>query len=94
VSAGFALLLGAVASTGQQQPAAKPLPKGAFAKNVELVGFTDLAGRPSFKMAVQQAGSHWYLYLGAIVSDTVPTGWNIVDVTGHTGPKSRWRAGQ
>ena len=35
-----------------------------FARDVELVGYHDLDGRPGFKMGLQVVGDRWYLYLG------------------------------
>ena len=54
-----------------------------FLSNIELVGYTDLAGRPSFKLALHQADDRWFLY--------APTLWhsglNVVEVTEPDRPR-------
>jgi len=60
------------------------LPPGeAYAKNVEVVGYSDLGGRPGFKLAMQEVGGRWYLYLGHLWH----RGWSIVDVTDPLRPE-------
>ena len=56
--------------------------KGA-AKNIELIGYHDLEGRPAFKMAMQVVQERWYLYLGHFWS----SGWTILDVTEPSKPE-------
>ncbi|MGM0591029.1 MAG: LVIVD repeat-containing protein [Halobacteriota archaeon] len=51
-------------------------------KNVSLVGYHDLDGRPGFKMATQEVGGRWYLYLGHLWH----SGWTVLDVTDPTDP--------
>lgn len=73
----LALTLGA-APRAQQK-----IPPGSFGHNVEVVGYTDLGGRPGFKLAIQEVGGRWYLYTGGFWV----RGWNIVDVTNPAAPK-------
>jgi hypothetical protein len=47
-----------------------------------LVGYSDLAARPAFKLAVQQVEDRWYLYTGHFWHQ----GWSVVDVTDPTAP--------
>jgi len=56
--------------------------KGA-AKNVELVGYNDLEGRPSLKLAMQVVNDRWYVYTAHFWSP----GWSIVDVTDPAKPE-------
>ncbi len=53
-----------------------PMEKGA-SKNVELVGYQDLEGRPAFKVALQVVRERWYIYL----SHFWTPGWSILEVT-------------
>lgn len=50
---------------------------------VEYVGYHDLDGNPGFKMAVQNAGGRWLLYLGHLWR----SGWSVLDVTDPTAPE-------
>ena len=34
-----------------------------YSKNIELIGYHDLDGKPGFQMAMQQVKGRWYLYL-------------------------------
>jgi hypothetical protein len=66
-----------------QQPRAKSLPKGAYAENVEFVGFTNVDGHFPFKISIQEASDgHWYLYAGA----QDDRGWSVLDVTKPADP--------
>lgn len=62
---------------------ARQLPPGAVAHNVEPVGYSDLDGRPGFKMAIREVGGRWYLYMGHLWH----RGWSIVEVTDPRAPK-------
>jgi hypothetical protein len=53
------------------------------AKNVELVGYHDLEGRPSLKLAMQVVNERWYLYLAHFWV----SGWTILDVTDPSKPQ-------
>jgi hypothetical protein len=52
-------------------------------RNVQLVGYHDLDGRPGFKLALQQAGGRWLLYMGHLWH----SGWTVVDVTDPAQPR-------
>lgn len=56
---------------------------GYSAHNVELLGYHDLGGKPAFKLAMQEAGGRWYLYLAHLWH----RGWSILDVTDPTAPE-------
>src|SRR5512140_3420054 len=51
--------------------------KEAFAKNIEVLGYNDLDGRPGFQMAMQVVDGRYYLYLAHFKF----SGWTILDVT-------------
>ncbi len=51
--------------------------KQAFAKNIEVLGYNDLDGRPGFQMAMQIVDGRYYLYLAHFKH----CGWTILDVT-------------
>jgi hypothetical protein len=53
------------------------------AKNIELIGYHDLEGRPAFKIAMQAVNDRWYLYLGHFWTP----GWSILDVTEPSKPR-------
>ena len=53
------------------------LPPGAVANNVQAVGYSDLNGRPAFKMSIREHEGRWYLYTGHFWD----SGWSIIDVT-------------
>src|SRR5919202_1570566 len=58
------------------------LPEGAFGRNVEVIGYTNLDGRPGFKLDIQQLGDRWYLYMGHLWH----RGWTIAEVTDPSNP--------
>lgn len=47
------------------------------------VGYHDLGGNPAFKMAVQEVGGRWYLYVGHLWR----RGWSVLDVTDPAAPQ-------
>lgn len=53
------------------------------AENMELVAYHDLADRPAFKTAIQEAGGRFYLYL----SHFWVSGWSVLDVTAPEAPE-------
>jgi hypothetical protein len=57
-------------------------PPGAMANKVQPVGYSDLDGRPAFKMSIHEHMGHWYLYTGHFWH----SGWSIVDVTDPSAP--------
>jgi hypothetical protein len=50
---------------------------------MERVAYHDLDGRPGFKMAIQQAGDRWYMYIGHFWH----RGWTILDITRPSFPE-------
>ena len=58
-------------------PQSRPLPNGAFAKNVEFISFTDVNGHIPFKMSIQQVNGRWYMYAAA----QDDRGWSVLDIT-------------
>jgi hypothetical protein len=58
------------------------LPPGSTANNVQAVGYSDLDGRPAFKMSIREHEGHWYLYTGHFWH----SGWSIIDVTDPSAP--------
>lgn len=50
---------------------------------LELVGYSDVAGRPAFKLALATTGGRWYLYCGHLWH----RGWSILDVTDPAAPE-------
>ena len=63
--------------------AAQSIPPGWKAHNMQPVGYSDLGGRPPFKLAIKRVGDRWYLYAGHLWHD----GWSIVDVTDPANPR-------
>ena len=41
--------------------AADQIPQGWKAHNMQPVGYSNMDGRPPFKLAIKQVGSKWYL---------------------------------
>ena len=79
----YVLLAFALAiAPGASAQKSKPLPKGAYAKNVEFVSFTDVGGHIPFKMSIYQANGHWYMYVGA----QNDRGWSVLDITNPANP--------
>lgn len=54
-----------------------------IAHNIRAVGYTDLDGKPAFKMSIRKHQGRWYLYTGHFWH----SGWSIIDVTDPTQPK-------
>ena len=52
-------------------------------RNVSMVGYSHLDGRPPFKMALNEVDGSWYLYLAHFWH----SGWSIVDVTDPAEPE-------
>lgn len=59
-------------------------PEATEQRNVSLVGYTDLNDKPGFKIAIDEVGGRWYVYLGSMWH----RGWSIVDVTDPTDPET------
>lgn len=56
---------------------------GAAARNVSVVAYSEVDGRPPFKLAIQESGGRWYLYMGHLWH----RGWTIMDVTNPYKPE-------
>jgi hypothetical protein len=54
-----------------------------FAHNIEVLGYHDLAGRPAFKLAMQEVAGRWFIYMGHLWH----RGWTVLDVTDPTAPE-------
>lgn len=54
-----------------------------WAQGLEVVGYSDLDGRPAFKMGLQEVRGRWYLYLGHLWH----RGWTVCDVTEPKSPR-------
>ncbi len=54
-----------------------------LSKNMEMIGYHDLDGKPGFKMGIQEAGGRWYLYIGHFWH----RGWTILDITDPHAPE-------
>jgi hypothetical protein len=54
-----------------------------FAHNIESLGYHDINGKPAFKLAMQEVGGRWYLYMAHLWH----RGWSILDVTDPTAPE-------
>ena len=55
---------------------------GYYARNMELVGYHDLEGKPGFKLAMQEVDGRFYLYVGQFWT----SGWSVLDVTDPAQP--------
>jgi hypothetical protein len=61
-----------------------------FADNVDLVGYHDLAGKSGFKLAMQEVGDRFYLYVAPLWEP----GLTILEVTDPRAPRHvRWLDG-
>jgi len=54
-----------------------------FSRNIEVLGYHDLGGKPAFKLAMQEVNGRWYLYMGHLWH----RGWSILDVTDPSAPE-------
>src|SRR5437660_4461396 len=68
-------------------PAAAPAftdkPPGPWtARNMRVVGYSEVNRRPPFKLAIQQVDGRWLLYMGHLWD----RGWTIMDVTNPRDP--------
>lgn len=57
-------------------------PRTLESKHVSLAGYHDLAGKPGFKLAIQEVEGRWLLYLAHLFH----SGWSILDVTDPASP--------
>ncbi len=54
------------------------LPEGeSWAHGIDIAGYCDFDGKPAFKLALQEVGGRWYLY----VAHLWHRGWTVTDVT-------------
>src|SRR2546428_13770276 len=53
------------------------IPPGAAASNVRVVGYSEVDGRPPFKLSILERNGRWYLYAGHLWH----RGWTVLDVT-------------
>ena len=58
-------------------------PRAVEAVGIRLVGYSDLDGRPGFKLALHEVGGQRFLYLGHLWDN----GWTVVDVTDASKPR-------
>lgn len=58
-------------------------PNGSFAWNIDVVGYTDLIGKPGFKMAIHRSGERWYLYVATLWHP----GLHVVEITDPAHPR-------
>ena len=79
---GAVALMAAVFLPCSVYPQARPLPPGAYAKNVEFVSFTNLGSRNPFKISIHQANGRWYLY----AAGDNERGWSVLDITSPADP--------
>jgi len=59
------------------------IPQGFAASNFQVVGYSEIDGRPGFKMAIREVGGRWYMYMGHLWH----RGWTIMDVTDPAKPQ-------
>ena len=65
-------------------PAFTDKPPGPWmARNLRVVGYSEVNRRPPFKLAIQQINGRWLLYMGHLWD----RGWTIMDVTRPQDPK-------
>ncbi|MBC7921430.1 MAG: hypothetical protein H7Z75_10130 [Ferruginibacter sp.] len=76
-------LVGALSTRPALPARAQALPSGYQAQQVQPVGYSDLNGRPGFKLSVREYRGRWYLYMGHFWH----RGWSIVDVTDPAAPR-------
>lgn len=77
----FVLLLSC--SSIQKAPS-NYLPTGWLTENFTPVGYTDLEGRPAFKMTIKERNGRWYLFAAHIFH----SGLTVLDVTDPENPRS------
>ncbi|MEJ7644769.1 MAG: hypothetical protein WKF87_09240 [Chryseolinea sp.] len=61
----------------------RSLPKNYQGHHTRPIGYTDLNGKPGFKMAIKEHQGRWYLY----VAHFWHQGWSVVDVTNPDQPQ-------
>lgn len=64
--------------------------RSSLTKNIEILSYDDLNGKPGFQMAMQKADNRYYLYTASFRHN----GWNILDVTDPKKPVNiKWLEG-
>src|SRR5215831_18019467 len=58
-------------------------PGESYRRNIELVGYADLQGRPGFKLALHKKAERWYLYTPSLWQP----GLTILEVTEPSRPR-------
>jgi hypothetical protein len=77
----FAAAAGIVFSVQSSQT--QNIPQGFSASNFRVVGYSEIDGRPGFKMAIREVAGRWYLYMGHLWH----RGWTIMDVSDPAEPE-------
>ena len=78
------LLGAAVCVVVSVQPShTQSVPQGFSAANFQVVGYSEIDGRPGFKMAIREVNGRWYMYMGHLWH----RGWSILDVTDPAKPQ-------
>src|SRR5438128_2434140 len=72
----------AFAALAQTPAGPSTVPTGAVMSNVRVIGYTEMEGRPPFKLSIQERRGRWYLYAGHLWH----RGWTILDVTDPARP--------
>src|ERR687891_2564860 len=78
------LLLGGAGVVVSVHPShTQNIPQGFAASNFQVVGYSEIDGRPGFKMAIREVNGRWYMYMGHLWH----RGWTILDVTDPAKPQ-------
>ncbi|MBB3104240.1 LVIVD repeat-containing protein [Azomonas macrocytogenes] len=77
------LLLLGIPAPGLSETPSSPLPPGWQAEHFEPVGYTDVDGRPAFKMTIKEKNGRWYLFAAHIFH----SGLTVLDVTDPWHPR-------
>jgi hypothetical protein len=67
----------------ESDPSMKKEAPGFLSKNMEMIAYHDLDGRPGFKMGVHVVGERWYMYIAHFWH----RGWTILDITEPSAPE-------
>jgi hypothetical protein len=72
-----------LATAFRSQTQTPSIPAGYAASNFQVVGYSEIDGRPGFKMAIREVAGRWYMYMGHLWH----RGWTIMDVTDPAQPR-------
>ena len=75
------VVAGLAASVARAQMSSS-IPPGAVASNVRVIGYSEVDGRPPFKLSILERNGRWYLYAGHLWH----RGWTVLDVTDPSKP--------